>query len=175
MLVFAGLALIMFMVAVTGIGFEFVLKIWRPKYRDIFLIAEWCLYRPTVFSASHPIPPGRGIEVHKVLGGIHSQHPTDPRYILDYTTSCSVYKVGGRRSKDLVFVAVPRPQGKVGLPRKSSGTPPTRGPGARRSAACNSNRRSASRPMAGVPSRRQPMGARHSPPPANRLGGRSLE
>lgn len=66
--------------------------------------------------------------------------------------------------------------------RGGSGSPPPkeRDPGdprvrGRAGAACNSNCRASSQPIAGVFARRQPMGVRHFPPPANRRGGRTLE
>lgn len=75
-------------------------------------------------------------------------------------------------SKDLAFVAVPRPKGRVGLPPRKERDPREPRVQGGAGAACNSNCRATSQPMAGAPSRHQPMGTRHSPPPANRRGGR---
>lgn len=54
-----------------------VLIIWR----FFFFIAEWCLCRPTVFSASYPTPPGRGTGVYKELGGCTARtaEPNGPK------------------------------------------------------------------------------------------------
>lgn len=55
--------------------------------------------------------------------------------------------------------------------RGGIGTPRDLRAGGGAGAACNSNCRAPSQPMAGAPARRQPMETRHFPPPANRRAG----
>jgi len=56
-----------FIVATKRLYFGFVLKTVLIIQR--YFIAEQCLHRAKVFSASHTIPPMNRLLVHKKLGG----------------------------------------------------------------------------------------------------------
>lgn len=63
MLILAGLELIFFTVASTGLCFGLAGNI------DVFIIPELGLHRSKALSAPHPSPPARRVRVHKELGG----------------------------------------------------------------------------------------------------------
>jgi len=98
-LVLAGVVLIFFLVASTGLRFGFVLETVL-LYRDVFTIAEQCLHRVKASSPSYITPPACRLGVPKKLGG-HTAGTADQRDIPYHMTSRSAYKAGEEGRGDI--------------------------------------------------------------------------